>query len=113
MTTLRIVMYDVPNCRACKIMATYLRDAGIEYEQVDATTLPDEQRKKLRLETFPTIIFYRNDIEMTRLTGVRPIEEVEDCIFIAKYHPHSLVAEPRWVRKGVDRIGRNNSRTSR
>jgi thioredoxin 1 len=83
-----IKKFSKPGCMPCKALAHYLRQIDLNevdavLENIDITEHP-EVIDQYNLSSVPVLVLERNGIEVTRLIGLRPPEEIEDAIQYAK-----------------------------
>lgn len=76
-------------CQPCKVLTNWLTEIdfdkhGALLESVDVATSSDEELTQLNVSSVPTMIYYRNGIEMTRSVGLTPVEEVLDSLQYTK-----------------------------
>ena len=90
MTQIHIVKLEQDNCMPCKALSFAINanmdaiaEAGATIETHNVTHEP-ELIKKYGISGTPTLIFYRNGVEMTRLAGKVAFAEVLDAIEYAK-----------------------------
>jgi thioredoxin 1 len=83
-----IKKFSKPSCNPCKILSVYLTE--IDFTEHNATLVEidiedqSEVIDQYKLNSVPVLVFERNGIEMARLTGLRPVEEIEEMIIYAK-----------------------------
>lgn len=80
--------FSKPNCRPCQALANYIGDidlfnAGATLENIDISEKP-EVIDQYGLTSVPVLVFERNGVEVHRITGLRPTEEILDAIEFAK-----------------------------
>ncbi|MFZ7945702.1 thioredoxin family protein [Neobacillus sp. 19] len=83
-----IKKFSKPGCTPCAALANYIGDidlfsAGATLENIDITERP-EVIDQYGLTSVPVLIFERNGLEVHRLVGLRPTEEIIDAIEYAK-----------------------------
>lgn len=83
-----IKKFSKPGCMPCRAIAHYLRqidlnEADAVLENIDITERP-EVIEQYGLSSVPVLVLERNGIEVTRLIGLRPPEEILDAIQFAK-----------------------------
>jgi thioredoxin 1 len=83
-----IKKFSKPGCRPCAALANYIGDidlfnAGATLENIDITEQP-EVIEQYGLTSVPVLIFFRSGVEVHRITGLRPTEEIIDAIEHAK-----------------------------
>jgi thioredoxin 1 len=83
-----IKKFSRKNCNPCKILSVYLREIDLEelnatLEEIDIEETP-EVIEQYRLGSVPTLIFARNGMEMSRIVGLAPVEEITESIEDAK-----------------------------
>lgn len=88
---IEIQKYTSPQCRYCPAVSHYvdeLRDQGdlegVHITHFNAVNLSDEERDKVGVNSVPTLIFKRNGLEITRITGMTDQETILDCVQIAR-----------------------------
>lgn len=88
---MRIVIkkFGKADCRPCKILANYLTEINFEeldteLVEVDINENP-EVVERYKLSSVPVLVFERNGMEIARLNGLIPPDEVKDVIEYAKY----------------------------
>ncbi|CAM3634097.1 thioredoxin family protein [Mesobacillus zeae] len=80
--------FSKPNCRPCQALANYIGDidlfnVGATLENIDISEHP-EVIDQYGLTSVPVLIFFRNGVEVHRINGLRPTEEIIDAIEFAK-----------------------------
>lgn len=88
MAIITIKKFSRPGCMPCRVLENYLGDMdlfglGATLENIDITEHP-EVISKYDLSSVPVLVFERNGVEMTRLIGLRPVDEIIDAIMLAK-----------------------------
>lgn len=90
MTQIHIVKLEQDDCMPCKALSFAINanmgaieSAGATIETHNVTHEP-ELIEKYGISGTPTLIFYRNGVEMTRLVGKVAFAEVLDAIEFAK-----------------------------
>jgi thioredoxin 1 len=83
-----IKKFSKPGCRPCAALANYIGDidlfnAGATLENIDITEQP-EVIDQYGLTSVPVLVFERSGVEVHRITGLRPTEEIIDAIEFAK-----------------------------
>lgn len=83
-----IKKFSKPNCRPCQVLANYIGDidlfnAGATLVNIDISEKP-EVIDQYGLTSVPVLVFERNGLEVHRITGLRPTEEIIDAIEFAK-----------------------------
>jgi thioredoxin 1 len=83
-----IKKFSKPGCRPCAALANYLSDIDLAahnatLESIDITEQP-EVIDQYGLSSVPVIIFERSGVEVNRLVGLRPVDEIIDAIEFAK-----------------------------
>lgn len=89
-TQIHIVKLEQDNCMPCKALSFAINanmdaiaEAGATIETHNVTHEP-ELIEKYDISSTPTLIFYRNGVEMTRLAGKVAFAEILDAIEYAK-----------------------------
>jgi thioredoxin 1 len=87
---IEIAKFFKPNCRPCVIISNYLDDLadhpalkGVVIAEYNALNVPDLV-EKYGLSSVPVLIFSRNGIEITRITGMTDQETIVDCVKMAR-----------------------------
>lgn len=80
--------FSKPGCVPCKALANYLGEIdlfglGATLENIDITKNP-EVIDQYGLSSVPVLAFFRSGVEVHRITGLRPTEEIIDAIEHAK-----------------------------
>jgi thioredoxin 1 len=88
MAIITIKKFSKPGCRPCAALANYIGDidlfnAGATLENIDITEQP-EVIEQYGLTSVPVLVFERSGVEVHRLVGLRPTEEIIDAIEHAK-----------------------------
>lgn len=90
MTQINIVKLEQDNCMPCKALDFAIHanmdaivDANATIETHNITQKP-ELIEKYDIKSTPTLIFFRNGVEMTRLNGKIPFLEILDAIEFSK-----------------------------
>jgi thioredoxin 1 len=88
MAQVTIKKFSRKNCNPCKILSVYLREVDIEalnviLEEIDIEETP-EVIEQYKIGSVPTLLFTRNGMEMSRIVGLAPVEEIEESIQHAK-----------------------------
>jgi len=88
MAIITIKKFSKPGCVPCKVLANYIGDldlfkAGATLVNVDITEQP-EVIDQYGLTGVPVLVFERSGVEVHRLNGLRPTEEIIDAIKHAK-----------------------------
>jgi thioredoxin 1 len=83
-----IKKFSKPGCRPCAALSNYIGDidlfnAGATLENIDITEQP-EVIGQYGLTSVPVLVFERSGVEVHRITGLRPTEEIIDAIEHAK-----------------------------
>jgi thioredoxin-related protein len=99
MAIITIKKFSKNGCRPCQALANFIGDidlfnAGATLEnynisdekiRIGEEELTSEQVvDKYKLQSVPTLIFERSGVEVHRLVGLRPVEEIIDAIEYAK-----------------------------
>lgn len=76
-------------CGPCNVMSPIIDEISQKYnEDVRVAKVNIDENQELteeyNIEVVPTMIFYKNGSELGRLSGVRPIEELEKIILANK-----------------------------
>jgi thioredoxin 1 len=79
-----IKKFSKKSCNPCKILSAYLREIDLEalnatLEEIDIEETP-EVIEQYRLGSVPTLLFTRNGMEMSRIVGLAPVEEINESI---------------------------------
>jgi thioredoxin-like negative regulator of GroEL len=85
---IKIIKFSKPGCRPCVALANYIGDidlfnAGATLENIDITERP-EVVDQYGLTSVPVLVFERSGVEVHRIVGLRPTEEIIDAIEYAK-----------------------------
>jgi thioredoxin 1 len=79
-----------PNCRPCTVIDNYLGELketgaldGVVIAHYNALNVPDLV-EKYGLSSVPVLIFCRNGLEITRITGMTDQETIVDCVKMAR-----------------------------
>jgi thioredoxin 1 len=88
MAIITIKKFSRKDCRPCKALANYLGDIdlfglGATLENIDIEEHP-EVIEQYDLSSVPVLAFERSGVEVYRITGLRPPEEIIDAIEHAK-----------------------------
>jgi thioredoxin-like negative regulator of GroEL len=88
MAIITIKKFSRKDCRPCKALANYLGEidlftVGATLENIDIEEHP-EVIEQYDLSSVPVLVMERSGVEVHRLTGLRPIDEVIDAIEYAK-----------------------------
>ena len=88
MALITIKKLSRPGCRPCAALANYLMEIDIAsqdatLENIDITERP-EVVDQYGLTSVPVLVFERNGVEINRLVGLRPVDEIIDAIQYAK-----------------------------
>lgn len=83
-----IKKFSKPGCVPCAALANYLGELdlftlGATIENVDIEEHP-EAIEQYGLSSVPVLAFFRSGVEVHRLVGLRPTEEIIDAIEYAK-----------------------------
>jgi thioredoxin 1 len=83
-----IKKFSKPGCMPCKVLANYIGELdlfglGATLENIDISEKP-EVIDKYNLNSVPVLVFERSGVEVHRLIGLRPTEEIIDAIEHAK-----------------------------
>jgi thioredoxin 1 len=83
-----IKKFSKKDCRPCAALANYIGDidlfnAGATLVNIDIEEQP-EVIDQYGLTSVPVLVFERNGVEVHRITGLRPTEEIIDAIEFAK-----------------------------
>lgn len=84
-----IKKYSKVNCRPCAALSNYLTEIDLaalnaDLIEVDIANLSDEELEALNIASVPVLRFERNGVEVHRIVGLRPTEEIIDAIEHAK-----------------------------
>jgi thioredoxin 1 len=87
---IEIAKFSRPGCRPCAVITNYLDDLadhpaleGVVISEYNALNVPDLV-EKYGLASVPVLIFSRNGIEITRITGMTDQETILDCVKMAR-----------------------------
>jgi thioredoxin 1 len=88
MAIITIKKFSRNDCRPCKALANYLGDMdlfglGATLENIDIEEHP-EVVEQYGLSSVPVLVMERSGVEVNRLIGLRPTEEIIDAIEHAK-----------------------------
>ncbi|AZU61033.1 thioredoxin family protein [Neobacillus mesonae] len=88
MAFITIKKFSRKDCRPCKALANYLGEidlfnAGATLENIDIEEHP-EVVDQYGLTSVPVMVFERSGVEVHRLNGLRPTDEIIDAINHAK-----------------------------
>lgn len=88
MAIITIRKFSRKDCRPCAALANYLGEIdlftlGATLENVDIEEHP-EAIEQYGLSSVPVLAFFRSGVEVHRLIGLRPTEEIIDAIEHAK-----------------------------
>jgi thioredoxin 1 len=88
MAIITIKKFSKPGCRPCAALANYIGEidlfnAGATLENIDISEHP-EVVDQYGLTSVPVLVFERSGVEVHRIVGLRPTEEIEDAIKFAK-----------------------------
>jgi thioredoxin 1 len=88
MSTVKILKFSKPSCNPCKILSVYLREIDLDalnatLEEIDTEETP-EVIEHYKIGSVPTLLFTRNGMEMSRIVGLAPVEEITESIEDAK-----------------------------
>jgi thioredoxin 1 len=80
--------FSKPNCRPCTVLANYLTEINFaehsaKLVNVDIADQP-EAIDQYGLTSVPVLVFERSGVEVTRIIGLRPVEEIVSAIEHAK-----------------------------
>jgi thioredoxin 1 len=84
-----IKKFSKPGCRPCAALANYIGDIDLFNaaqrlrKRIDITEQP-EVIEQYGLTSVPVLVFERSGVEVHRITGLRPTEEIIDAIEHAK-----------------------------
>jgi thioredoxin 1 len=83
-----IIKFSKPNCTPCKVLANYLTEIdfaehNVKLESIDIADQP-EAIDQYGLTSVPVLAFFRSGVEVTRIIGLRPVEEIVSAIEHAK-----------------------------
>ena len=83
-----IKKFSKPGCMPCKVLANYIGELdlfglGATLENIDISEKP-EVIDQYGLTSVPVLVFERSGVEVHRIVGLRPTEEIIDAIGIAK-----------------------------
>jgi thioredoxin 1 len=83
-----IKKFSKPGCVPCKVLANYLGEIDLpalnaELVEIDIADQP-EAIDQYGLTSVPVLIFERSGVEVTRMIGLRPVEEIVSAIEHAK-----------------------------
>jgi len=90
---INIIVFTQNGCRNCEPVKLYLNDItptleNVEFKYVNLDEVLPEVKEsykaKHRLMAAPTILFFRNDHEMARTSGIGSIDEFLDCLQYAR-----------------------------
>jgi thioredoxin-related protein len=99
MAIITIKKFSKNGCRPCQALSNFIGDidlynAGATLENInisdETTTIggevltSDQIIEKYKLSSVPTLVFERSGVEVHRITGLRPTEEIIDAIEHAK-----------------------------
>jgi thioredoxin 1 len=88
MAIITIKKFSRQDCRPCKVLANYLGEIdlfglGATLENIDIEENP-EVIEQYGLSSVPVIVMERSGVEVHRIIGLRPTEEIIDAIEHAK-----------------------------
>jgi thioredoxin 1 len=85
---IEIKKFSRPGCRPCAILYNWISEINLESHgakltEIDISEQPDAV-DKYKLSSVPVLVFERNGLEVHRLVGLRPVDELIDAIEHAK-----------------------------
>lgn len=85
---IKIIKFSKPNCRPCTVLANYLTEINLAEHnatliEIDIVDQP-ETINQYGLTSVPVLAFFRSGVEVTRIIGLRPVDEIIDAIEHAK-----------------------------
>jgi thioredoxin 1 len=88
MAIIKIIKFSKKDCRPCAALSNYLGgidlfNLGATLENIDITENP-EVIDKYGLTSVPVLVMERSGVEVNRIIGLRPPEEIIDAIEHAK-----------------------------
>jgi len=88
MAIITIKKFSRPGCRPCKCLTNYLSDFDFLKARATPENIDIEERPEVidqyGLTGVPVLVFERSGVEVHRLNGLRPTEEIIDAIEYAK-----------------------------
>jgi thioredoxin 1 len=85
---IEIIKFSRKDCRPCKVLANYLSEIDLESLNAKLTEIDIEDDESAvhdyGLQSVPTLVFKRSGVEVHRIVGLRPTEEIIDAIEHAK-----------------------------
>jgi thioredoxin 1 len=83
-----IKKFSKNGCIPCKVLANYIGEIDLlahdaELVEINIDNQP-EAVDQYGLNSVPVLSFERNGVEIIRLTGLRPVEEIVEAIELAK-----------------------------
>lgn len=85
---INVIKFSRPGCVPCRALSNYLSDINLAdlnatLTEIDITEQPDVI-DRYQLSSVPVLVFERNGLEVHRLVGLRPVDEIIDAIEYAK-----------------------------
>jgi thioredoxin 1 len=87
---IKLMKFTTPGCRYCSAVSNYVNELqpelyaqGVIVEDYNTTKVPDLV-EKYNIAGAPTLLFVRNGVEITRITGMTDQETILDCVREAK-----------------------------
>jgi thioredoxin-like negative regulator of GroEL len=76
----KVIKFSTPTCSPCKTYSPIFKQAStrfsdVNFEEVDCTVEPD-RAKELGIRMVPTTIFYKDDVEISRVNGVMELDKI-------------------------------------
>lgn len=85
---IEILKFSRPSCTPCKALNNYFTDIDLPVLNATLTSIDiadyPEAIDRYQLGSVPTLLFLRNGIEVHRIVGLRPVDEIVDAIEHAK-----------------------------
>ncbi len=80
----KVIKFSTPTCGPCKTYSPIFKQAATRFtdttfEEVDCTAEPD-RAKLLGIRMVPTTIFYKEDVEISRVNGVMELDKIIQTI---------------------------------
>lgn len=86
---IEVLKFSRPGCMPCRALTNYISDIDLEalgasITEINTADLTDSELEALNITGVPVLQFKRNGLEVHRLTGLRPVDEIIDAIEYSK-----------------------------
>lgn len=88
---IELAKFSRPGCRPCVAVSHYIDELketgaldGVVIAHYNTDNLSEEDLAKFKISSVPVLLFKRNGLEITRITGMTDQETIVDCVKMAR-----------------------------